>query len=59
MRVDRHRRFAKRRVEHHISGLATNPGQAFKCLPVTRHNASMLFDQDPASFNQVTCLAAK
>ena len=45
MRVDRDGRLAKRDVQHHIGGLAPDPGQPLQGLAVARHDAAMLLDQ--------------
>ncbi len=53
MGVDRHRDFAKSRVQHHIGRLAAHAGKGFQCLAGARYFAAVLVDQDLASGDDV------
>ena len=44
MGVDRDRRLAEGHVQHHVGGLASNPGKRLQGHPITRHFAAMLLD---------------
>src|SRR5687768_403763 len=45
MRVDRHRRLAEGRVQHHVGGLTAYARQRFERLAVLRHRAAMLLQK--------------
>lgn len=53
MGVHRHGRFAEGGVEHHVGGLAADPGQGFQCCAVGGHFAAVLLDQDRAGGDHV------
>jgi len=58
VRVHRHGRFSKRRVEHHIGGFAADAGQGFEGFARAGHLPAVLFHQNPAGFHQVLGFAA-
>ena len=53
MRVHGHRRFAERRVQHHVRGLATDPRQGFQRCALTWHRAAVLLDKDATGRDHV------
>lgn len=57
MRVHRHGQLPEGGVEHHVGGLAANPGQGFEVLAVVGDLAAVLFDEDAAGFDDVLRLA--
>ena len=57
VRINRHRAFAERHVQHDIGGLAADTRQLLQCFAVTRHLAAVLFDQLARQFDDIACLA--
>src|SRR5437899_5679342 len=58
VRVDRHRRLAECRVEHHVRGLAADAGQALERFAARRHLAAVLLEQDLRQRHHVFRLGA-
>ncbi len=58
MRVDGDGRLAKGGVEHHVGGLAADPGQGLQRVAVAWHLAAVLLENQPAGLDDVFGLAA-
>nr|GEU28069.1 hypothetical protein [Tanacetum cinerariifolium] len=56
MRVHRHGRFAERRVQHHVGGLAAHARQCFQRLAVARHVATVQVHQHAAGGHHILAL---
>src|SRR3954464_4751733 len=58
MRIDCHGRLAERRVEHHIRGLAPDPGQRLQLVTRRRHLAAVFLDQQARKLDHILRLVA-
>ena len=54
--IDRHGALTEGDVQHHVRGLAANPGQSFQRSPVPRHLAAVLLLQRACQSHDVACL---